>query len=116
MPDVTILPLKRIKYFITPPAEHKSPIDPITKSFIGNIDVEIQHFFDQKPLLVSMKSLMNGDNVATELDAIPPPDSIIPKENVKNEVIKNLLKEHPEYDVKDAIWNFALQGAKQSRQ
>jgi len=115
MPDVNILPLKRIKYFITPPEGQSKPIDKETESFVGKIEVEIEHYFEQKPLKVTMKSLIEKDNKATELNAIPPSDSSISRENVKNPLIESLLKENPDQSVQDVIWNFALKGAKNKK-
>ena len=109
LPDCTILPLKWVKWIITPPPGRMSCVDlSIGGGLVGKIDVYVKNMEDQKPLRVSIKNLEDKADIATELEAIPNPDPILRRDQVKNPMIKDLLKQYPEKSVADILWEFSL--------
>jgi hypothetical protein len=115
-PDVIMVPLKWLKFYIVPPKGHMLPVDLKTNELIGEITAEVEHYWDAKPLKVTMAACHSGEDLAVELPCVPPPEPTLTAKEVVNPVLKEEMAKYPDLSVQDVIWNFMLEKIKAKEQ
>lgn len=106
-PDVILLPLKWIRFYIK--SENSNPpINETCTELIGDVFTEIDDFWDQKPLQISVKSLVTKSDVCIELDAVPAV-TIRDRNDVKNPLFKRKLEENPNKSISDVIFEWVTE-------
>jgi hypothetical protein len=110
MPDVYILPLKTVRYYLQTPfdEEKKAYADPIDENgvMVGVVSVEVEHFWTQKPLRVTWAQLEAKSDECEELDAVPhwSPKMLPKAHEIKNPALQKLMRDHSDLNLCDIIF------------
>ena len=112
LPDIVILPLYHLQVCVymdidSKTGQYEHPCVDGDRFLHGTPRWQINQFFDQKPLQVSMKALEAQSDEAIELDSIPQYES---KPLVLNPLLRKLQKEYPHLAMRDVVWQFVTKG------
>jgi hypothetical protein len=108
-PDATLLPLKWITVYLHAPAS--GPIDPATQELVGEFSAEIKEYWDQPPLVVSMKQADDKSNsVVKVLSEAPRVVDYPDRSKIKNPMMLEWIAKYPHESLSDLVFQFATEG------
>ena len=110
MPDVYVLPYKRVLHILTVPfdeatGKYAAPIDE-RGEMVGKVHVEVDHMWDQRVMRVKWHDLEARNDTCEELEMRPfiDPADMPTREQIENPALKQLMEEHPSLSLGEIIF------------